>query len=88
MFVGYAGDRAANAAPVEVDYMPTRGLKRKSGLSERTEANKRPCHNMYDDSSEAEYLELSPWAIHRLHCRIEETSEADEEREVWCYVAR
>ena len=88
MFVGYAGERAANTASVEMDYMPTRGVKRKSDLSESTEANKRPCYNMYDDSSEAEDLELSPWAIHRLHCRVEERPEGDKEREVWCYVAK
>ena len=88
MFLGYAGERAANAASVEVDCTPVRGVKRKSDLSESTEANKRPRHDMYDDSSEAEDLEPSPWAIHRLHCRVEEGSEADEGREVWCYVAR
>ena len=88
MFVGYAGERAANTASVEVDYMPTRGVKIKSDLSESTEANKRPLHDWHHDSSEVEDLELSPWAIHRLHCRVEEGSEADEGREVWCYVAR
>ena len=88
VFIGYAGDRAANVASVEMDCMPTRGSKRKSDLSESTEANKRPRHNTYDDSSEAEDLELSPWAIHRLQCRVEEGSEADEGREVWCYVSR
>ena len=88
MFVGYAGDRAADAASVEVDCMPTRGLERKSDLSESTEANQRPRHNMYDDDSEAEDLQLSPWAIHRLYCRVEGRSEADKAREVWCYVAR
>ena len=88
MFVGYAGDRAVDAASVEVDCMPTRGLKRKSDLSESTEANKRPRHNMCDDNSEAEDLQLSPWAIHRLRCRVEARSEADKGREIWCYVAR
>lgn len=88
MFLGYAGDRAGDAASVEVDYMLARGLKRKLDLSESTEANKRPRHYVCDDSPEAEDFELSPWAIHRLHCRIEKGSEADEEREVWRYVAR
>ena len=88
MFLGYAGDRAGDAESVEVDHMLARGLKRKLDLSESTEANKRPRHYVCDDSSEPEDLELSPWAIHRLHCRVEEGSEADEEREVWRYVAR
>ena len=88
VFVGHAGDRTADVASVEVDSLPTRGLKRKSNLGESPEANKRPRRNMYDDSLEVEDLELSPWAIHRLHCRVEDSSETDEEREIWCYVAR
>ena len=88
IFVGHAGDRAVDATSVEVDYTPTRRLKRKSDLVESSEANKRPRRSMYDASSEAENPELSPWAIHRLYRRVEERPEADEEREVWCYVAR
>ena len=84
MFLGYAGDRAADAASVEEDCMPTRGLKSELDLSDSTEAN----HNVCDNSSEPEDIELSPWAIYRLHCRVVEGSEGDEGREVWSYMVR
>ena len=84
MFVGYAGDRAVDAASVEEDYMPTRGLKSKLDLSDSTEAN----HNVCDDSSEPKEVDLSPWAIYRLYCRVKKGYEGDEGSEVWYYVVR
>ena len=71
MFVDLAGDEATGTASVDVDLAPIRGLKRHLPLSETSEANKRARHDEQDRTSEAKYLELRPWAQHRLHCRDE-----------------
>ena len=71
MLVGPAGDGAADIASVEVDHVPTSGLKRSSDLSESTEANKRPRLGIHDDALGARDSELSPWARHQLHRKVD-----------------
>lgn len=82
MFADLAGDGAADAASVDVDHASTRGLKRHLKLGEISEANKRARQDEQDSTSEAEDLELKPWAQHRLHCRDEEEWEVDGGMEV------